>query len=63
VISSADDSLSFHPLDNTGRAIVPDLQLALHEAGRGFALSAYYSNSLSIERVASTAVVLVSLHF
>jgi hypothetical protein len=62
MIGGADNSFRFHPLDDAGGAIVTYLQVALHEACRRFTLTAYDGDSLSIERVAGTALIFVSEH-
>src|SRR6516162_1888300 len=61
MVGRADNTLRFHPLDNSGGAIVADLQMALHEACRRLALTAYHRNGLSIKRVAGTILVFASL--
>src|SRR5271165_1139721 len=60
VVGRADDALSFHPFDDSRGAIVANLEMALHKAGRRLTLPTYYGDCLCIERVAQTALLLAS---
>ncbi len=52
MVGRADDTFCFHPLDDAGCAIVTNLQMALHEARRGFSLPAHHGDSLYDQAVA-----------
>src|SRR3954466_3532017 len=51
----AADAFRFHALDDAGGAVVADLQVALDEAGRAFALAADQRDRLVVEPVAVLA--------
>src|SRR3982074_1379855 len=52
MVGGRDDALALHPLDDARRPVVADLQMALHEAGRGLALAADQRHRLVVEQVA-----------
>src|SRR5437588_349421 len=57
MVGRADDALGFHLFDEPRRAVVADLQIALHKAGRGLAFAAYQRYRLVIQIVAGAAVL------
>src|SRR5438105_5055592 len=58
MVGGADDALRLHPFDDPRRAVVADLQMALHKARRSLAFATYHGDGLGIERVARGAVLL-----
>src|SRR5262249_56247965 len=52
VVRGAHDALLLHALDDAGGAVVADLQVALDEARRAFALAADQRHRLVVELVA-----------
>src|SRR5665213_2888787 len=57
VIGAADDAFGLHPLDDAGGPVIADLEVALHEARRGLAITADQRDRLVVERVAGIAAV------
>src|SRR5262249_53579097 len=60
VVGGADDAFGLHALDQAGGAVVADLQIALHEAGRGLALARDQRDRLVVEIVARAAALAVA---
>ena len=56
VVGLADDALRFHAFDHARCAIISDLQMALHEAGRCLALARDKLHGAIIERVVSCSI-------
>ena len=48
MVGGADDPFGLHALDDPGGAVVADLQMALHKAGRRLALAAHHRDRLRV---------------
>jgi len=60
MVGTADDAFFLHPLNDAGGAIIADLQMALHKAGRGLALAGDERHRLIVELVAAGNIVVIA---
>ena len=60
MVGGADHALLLHALDDPRGAVVADLQMALHKAGRGLALAGDERDGLVVELVAAAGIVVVA---
>src|SRR5215218_11347635 len=58
MVGGGDHALALHALDDAGGAVVADLQVALDEAGRAFALTGDQRDRLVVELVALALLAL-----
>lgn len=55
MVRFADHALTFHLLDDTRRAVIADLQMALDKAGRGLLLAGHKRYRIVVQLVARLA--------